>query len=453
MKSFTFAAAMVAITEATRIVYREDKLPEDYIVNREDFPFAFPWPMEDPICGGAMVTKQHMITAAHCVEHGPTPFNIEHRGNTYRVIEQRPLSCYTQKADEGFDIQFPADIAILVLEEPIPNAQAGVDFLDLWDVEEMNSTMEGKIFTLIGWGLSGKVGDDANFDGSMSVLHRAENKVNKIEDNTLIYTMDRPEDGGLELEGLGNSGDSGSPALIRNTVTGDWNIGGVKSWGMNGSGYDSTNGYTRLGGIAYSWIMKNLEFNADGLPKPWTKIADDKCELFLPDGYEEGAAGDDEWDWDDEEWDWEDEEWDWEDEDGENGDDFPIWWDDEDNNDGGNNDGGNGCTCECSCEVTVDCDHGDGGGDDMPPAGEDDMPPAGDDDMPPAGDDDMPPAGEDDMPPAGEDDAMPDNEEINWDDEEFDWDDEEFDWDDEEFDWDDEEYNPDEEGTGGDDEY
>ena len=417
MKSFTFAAAMVAIAEATRIVYREDKEPEDYIVDHADFPFAFPWPKEDPICGGTMVTRQHMITAAHCVEHGPTPFNIEHKGNTYRVIEQRPLSCYTNKAHEGFDIQFPADIAILVLEEPIPNAVAGDDYLDLWDVEEMNSTMEGKIFTLIGWGLSGKVGDDANFDGSMSVLHRAENKVNKIEDNTLIYTMDRPEDGGLELEGLGNSGDSGSPALIHNSVTGQWNIGGVKSWGMNGSGYESTNGYTRLGGIAYSWIMKNLEFNADGTPKPWTKIADDKCELFLPDGYDGGnGGGDDEWDWDDDEWDWDDE-------DGDNEDDYPDWWDDEDNNDGGdggNNDGGNGGGCSCECSCSVSCDHGDGGDDGVMP--------------PPAGDDDT-------MPPAGDDD-----EEINWDDEEYNPDDEEYNPDDEE-------YNPDEEGTGGDDEY
>ena len=89
--------------------------------------------------------------------------------------------------------------------------------------------MEGKNFTLIGWGLSGPIGSE--YDGSMTVLHRAENKVNKIENNTLIYTMDRPEDGGLRLEGIGNSGDSGSPALIKNPDTNEWNIGAVASWG------------------------------------------------------------------------------------------------------------------------------------------------------------------------------------------------------------------------------
>jgi hypothetical protein len=139
----------------------------------------------------------------------------------------------------------------------------------------------------------------SEYDDSMTVLHRAENKVNEIKDNSLIYTMDRPDKGGLRLEGIGNSGDSGSPALIKNPQTGKWNIGGVKSWGM-GEGYESTNGYARLGGLAYDWIMKNLAFNTDGTPKPWVKIADDKCKYFLPEEYVEedgndgGEGGEDE---------------------------------------------------------------------------------------------------------------------------------------------------------------
>ena len=40
-----------------------------------------------------------------------------------------------------------------------------------------------------------------------------------------------------------------------------------------GDGYESTNGYARLGGIAYDWIMKNLAFDEDNKPKPWDKIA------------------------------------------------------------------------------------------------------------------------------------------------------------------------------------
>ena len=118
------------------------------------------------------------------------------------------------------------------------------------------------------------------------MLRRAENVVNEIKDNTLIFTMDRPPTG-LRLEGIINSGDSGSPALIKNPDTGLWNVGGVASW-TAGYGYESSNGYTRLGGIAYDWVMKNLAFDKEtGKPKPWVKIADDKCELFKPEEYVE----------------------------------------------------------------------------------------------------------------------------------------------------------------------
>lgn len=65
----------------------------------------------------------------------------------------------------------------------------------------------------------------------MTVLHRAENKVDKIHNNTLYYSMDRPENGGLRLEGIAAPGDSGSPALIKNPDTNEWNIGAVASWG------------------------------------------------------------------------------------------------------------------------------------------------------------------------------------------------------------------------------
>lgn len=75
-----------------------------------------------------------------------------------------------------------------MLEEKIPDAQPGDDYLELWDVAANGGkTMEGETFTLIGWGLSGPAG--SNYDGSMSVLHRAENVVDYISENTLVYTM------------------------------------------------------------------------------------------------------------------------------------------------------------------------------------------------------------------------------------------------------------------------
>ena len=76
-------------------------------------------------------------------------------------------------------------------------------------------TEEGKEFVLAGWGLSGEVKEDGNQDHlDDGIFHRGYNKVNEIVDNMLVYTMDKPEDGGLDLEAMGHNGDSGSPALI-----------------------------------------------------------------------------------------------------------------------------------------------------------------------------------------------------------------------------------------------
>ena len=114
----------------------------------------------------------------------------------------------------------------------------------------------------------------------------------------LIYTMDRESEGGLRLEGIGNSGDSGGPALIRNPDNGRWNIGGVKSNGQ-GPFYGSENEYTRLGGIAYDWIVNNTKFDNSGNPMPAETISPEQCQNVWFDPSKDGEDWEemfDEWD-------------------------------------------------------------------------------------------------------------------------------------------------------------
>ena len=144
-----FAVALVAAVNATRIVYRDDIPIEEYRPPREDFPFSFNWPMEDPGCGATMVSPWHFVTAAHCLTDDEwKPLNIKLKDKVYKVIEQRPNSCYDVKTG----LPNPADVAIMVLEEPIVDAVVGDDYLEVWSADMMNDTMEGKVFTLIGWG-------------------------------------------------------------------------------------------------------------------------------------------------------------------------------------------------------------------------------------------------------------------------------------------------------------
>ena len=82
---------------------------------------------------------------------------------------------------------------------------------------------------LTGWGLSGV--ESQNNYSVYDVFHRGYNVVNQIRLNVLEYDFTDPNDGGLELESVANSGDSGGGALI--DIDGErWHIG-TKSYGYD----------------------------------------------------------------------------------------------------------------------------------------------------------------------------------------------------------------------------
>lgn len=87
------------------------------------------------------------------------------------------------------------------------------------------------------------------------IFHRGYNVVNEIRDNMLVYTMDRPEDGGLDLESMGHYGDSGSGALMIKDdelhIVGVKSNGGPAQWG-------TSHEYTRVGGYHREWVEANL---------------------------------------------------------------------------------------------------------------------------------------------------------------------------------------------------
>ena len=104
--------------------------------------------------------------------------------------------------------------------------------------------LTGEEFWLAGWGASGEVNENGNFDEShhlSEIFHRGQNVINEIRDNLLIYTMDSEADGGLWNEVMGHYGDSGSGALF--VKDGEHHIIGVKSHGGMGQ-YGTSHAYT-----------------------------------------------------------------------------------------------------------------------------------------------------------------------------------------------------------------
>ena len=77
-------------------------------------------------------------------------------GNTYGIKEFRGNECWWNEGQP-----YSADIAIMVLDEPVPNAVEGTHYVKLWDAEEMGS-VEGREFILAGWGASGPVRENGD---------------------------------------------------------------------------------------------------------------------------------------------------------------------------------------------------------------------------------------------------------------------------------------------------
>ena len=127
MKNTFFAATMAATISALKkfnykIVYPGDQV--DLIrIDREEFKMVFEWPREGFRCGATMVSPQMALTAAHCVtanwDASDPNLTVElWNGEVYGIQEFRSNECWSFSSQQPYS----ADIAIMVLDRPIPNA-------------------------------------------------------------------------------------------------------------------------------------------------------------------------------------------------------------------------------------------------------------------------------------------------------------------------------------------
>ena len=89
-------------------------------------------------------------------------------GRRYTVAAEdiRPNDCY----DTNTGLPIPADMAILVLNEPIPNAVAGTDYVEVYNAG-VSGDMVNKTFTLVGWGDFGPAGGSTSSGDANLTFH------------------------------------------------------------------------------------------------------------------------------------------------------------------------------------------------------------------------------------------------------------------------------------------
>ena len=264
-KAFISAALAVNAT-AFEIVYPGDQV-DAIRADPTEYKPVFKWPREGFRCGATMVAPRVALTAAHCIEASWDSVNPNLSvelwdGAVYDIVEFRTNECWNFASGGG---PYSADIAIMILDRDINDAEEGVTYYKTWNAEQQQETVEGREFILAGWGASGAVNENGDFDEShhqSQIFHRGYNVINEIQNNMLVYTMDSPENGGLDLESMGHYGDSGSGALMvepegATEADGEIYIIGVKSNGGMGQ-WGTSHQYTRVGGYHWDWIDANI---------------------------------------------------------------------------------------------------------------------------------------------------------------------------------------------------
>ena len=139
--------ALAALSDAKairtpKIQYSPDYDLADVRVDPMEYQMAFKWPQGDARCGATMITDQIALTAAHCVqksEEGRNPgLKVQMtNGDVYGIKEFRSHDCwdFTENGDHN------ADIAMMILDKPIPGAKKGVHYVDTWNTAKMGNVV------------------------------------------------------------------------------------------------------------------------------------------------------------------------------------------------------------------------------------------------------------------------------------------------------------------------
>ncbi|MDT3554908.1 trypsin-like serine protease [Stenotrophomonas maltophilia group sp. msm1] len=216
---------------ADAIVIRSDVDDSAYRVPASAFPALADLPGEGH---GVLIAPRWVVTAAHAAPMEGMDTEVQISGRPYRVERVFVHPGYRRMPEALGQAALasgnPGPIhAFLAASDDIALIQLAAPVSDVAPVRLYRGQAEaGKIATLVGKGATG-TGMTGLAPGGphRGELRRAENAVTGGNSRYLWYRFDGP-DGGLPLEGVLGSGDSGGPLMIHGAH--GWELIGLGSW-------------------------------------------------------------------------------------------------------------------------------------------------------------------------------------------------------------------------------
>lgn len=263
-------AALIALTayaispsDAYAIITRHDVDDAEYVVDAADYP-ALVDLLEPGDCLGTLVHPSYLLTVAHCATELQTGVSLSIGGEA-RTVTTITLHPRWSDADAF-------DIALIRLDTPV----LSVVPIPLYRAEdEVGSEIE-----LLGRGLhgTGEEGESGATDDGQ--LRRATNTVDSVDDHFLRLTFDPPErESSTVLEGVGASGDSGGPVLLRRE--GISYLAGLNAWGdscdVDVAKYEASDYQVRVSQFV-SWIDAGIAGrDSEEGPSGGSRFANAEC--------------------------------------------------------------------------------------------------------------------------------------------------------------------------------
>ncbi|XP_017475799.1 PREDICTED: serine protease SP24D-like [Rhagoletis zephyria] len=194
-------------------------------------------------CGGAIISRNYILTAAHCVEdYEYTPEDITVRAGSVMYDEGGVLEGVSKVTIHPQYHNFTNDIAILKLNSPLKYNEA-IKYIRLGKTQ----VPEGASVTVSGWGLSpvGTLPEQLKYNTEYTISHEeCENAIGTLAQSMRCFKK-RVGNGICE-------GDSGGPAVYGSDLI------GVAAFTVNGCGSNLPDVYTDV--VAKrNWILQHIK--------------------------------------------------------------------------------------------------------------------------------------------------------------------------------------------------